>query len=65
MVEQTKVVKLSVDVEPDFRNRVKALAFRMGITMGELIEQVALSQDSLPELEAKYANPQSKPPHSN
>jgi uncharacterized small protein (DUF1192 family) len=51
-------VKLRVDVDPDFRNRVKALAFRMGITMGELIERVALSEDSIPTLEAEYAKSQ-------
>jgi hypothetical protein len=61
MTEQDKV-KMRVDVDPDFRNRVKALAFRMGITMGELIEQVALSEDSIPELEASYANPPTNPP---
>lgn len=49
---------MRVDVDPDFRNRVKALAFRMGITMGELIEKLALSEDSLPRLEAEYAKPQ-------
>jgi hypothetical protein len=56
MTDQDKV-KMRVDVAPDFRNRVKALAFRMGVTMGELVELVALSEDSLPQLEAKYANP--------
>ena len=53
MDEQEKV-KLRVDVDPEFRNRIKALSFRMGITMGELIEKLALSEDSLPKLEATY-----------
>jgi hypothetical protein len=57
MNEQEKV-KMRVDVDPDFRNRVKALAFRMGITMGELIERLALSDQSLQSLEAEYSKPQ-------
>ena len=49
-----KLVKLRVDIDEDYRNRIKALAFRMGISMGELITMLVTSGDSLESLENKH-----------
>lgn len=61
MTEQDKVneqdkVRMCVDVDADLKNRVKAQADRMGITMGELLQGLALSKNSLWELEAEYSD---------
>jgi hypothetical protein len=54
MTEQERLVKMRVDVDEEFRNRIKSLAYRMGLTMGELIERLSLSDDSLNDLERQY-----------
>jgi len=47
---------MCMDVDADLRNRVKAQADRMGITMGKLLLGLALSKNSLWELEAEYSD---------
>jgi hypothetical protein len=47
---------MCVDDDADLKNHVKAQADRMGITMGELLQGLALSKNSLWELEAEYSD---------
>ncbi len=47
-------IRLAVDVDPDFRQRLKLLATAMEITMGELLTRLVSGGESIEDLEAQY-----------
>ncbi len=47
-------IRLAVDVDPDFRQRLKLLATAMEITMGELLTRLVSGNESIEDLEAQY-----------
>lgn len=54
MSETEQKVLLRLEVHPELRSRIKALAARMGKTMPETVEMVLSSKESLEDFENKF-----------
>ena len=47
-------VVFRVNVTPEFRARLKLLSVRMGVPMGDLVSRLAVSNESIADLEEAY-----------
>lgn len=55
MTEGDKV-QLRIDVDAEYRSRLKAVAARLNMTMGDLIQKFSNEQITLEQLETQYYN---------